>query len=85
MKTDGSWLFSCLDTLCFNGTYDAREMKQLIVNYIWDNQNMLENHVDGEFNDYWDKMELKKTLEHTITFITFWVLYLPKSSLKCIG
>ena len=22
---------------------------------------MFENHVDGDFNDYWDKMELDKT------------------------
>ena len=40
MKVDGSWLFSCLDTLCFNETYGTREMRQLIVNYVRDNQNM---------------------------------------------
>ena len=34
MKADGSWLFSCQDTLCFNGTYSAKEMRLLIVNYI---------------------------------------------------
>ena len=34
MKADGSWLFSCQDTLCFNGTYSAREMRLLIANYI---------------------------------------------------
>ena len=61
MKTDGSWLFSYLDTLWFNGTYDAREMRLLIVNYIRDNQNMFENHVDGDFKDYSDKMKLDKT------------------------
>ena len=61
MKEDGIWLFSCIDTLCFNRTYGAREMRQLIVNYIRDNQNMFENHADGEFNDYWDKIELDKT------------------------
>ena len=26
-----------------------------------------------------------KLVQYTITFITFWVLYLPKSSQKCIG
>ena len=60
MKVDGSWLFSYLDTLCFNWTYNARKMRQLIVNYIRDNR-MLENHFDGDFNDYWDKIELDKT------------------------
>ena len=57
MKADGSWLFSCLDTLYFSRTYRAREMRQLIVNYIRDNQNIFENHVDRDFNDYWDKMK----------------------------
>ena len=61
MKANGSRLFSCLDTLCFNGTYGAREMRLLVVNYIRKNQNMFENHVDGNFNDYWDKMKLDKT------------------------
>ena len=61
MKADGSWLFSCLNTLCFNGTYGAREIRLLIVNYIRNNQNMFENHVNGDFNNYWDKMELDKT------------------------
>ena len=61
MKADESWLFSCLDTLYFNGTYGVKEMRQLTVNYIRDNQNMFENHVDGDFNDYWNKMELNKT------------------------
>ena len=58
MKADGSWLFSYLDTLCFNGTYGVREMILLIVNYIRNNQSMFENHVDGDFNDYCDKIEL---------------------------
>ena len=61
MKADGGWLFSCLDTLRFNWTYGARKMRLLIVNYIWDNQNLFENHVDRNFDDYWDKMELNKT------------------------
>ena len=61
MKANGSWLFSCLDTLCFNRTYGAREMRLLIVNYIRDNKKMFENHVNGNFNDYWDKLELDKT------------------------
>ena len=61
MKADGGWLFSCLDTLCFIGTYGARKMRLLIVNYIRDNQNLFENHVDRNFDDYWDKMELNKT------------------------
>ena len=52
MKADRNWLFSCLDTLWFNGTYGAREVRLLIVNYIRNNQNMFENHVDGDFNDY---------------------------------
>ena len=51
-KANGSWLFSWIDTLLFNGTYGTREMRQLIANYIRDNQNMFENHVDGDFNDY---------------------------------
>ena len=69
MKADGSWLLSCLDTLCFKGNDSAREMRQLIVNYIRDNQNMFENHVDGNFNDYWDKMELDKTWERIQNYL----------------
>ena len=61
MKEDWSWLFSCLDTLYFYITYDDREMRQLIVNYIRENQNIFENYVDEDFNEYWDKMELDKT------------------------
>ena len=62
IKTDENWLFSCLNTLRFNGAYGAKEMRQLIVNYIRDNQNMFVNHVDWYFNDYWYKMELDKTM-----------------------
>ena len=51
-KANGSWLFSWIDTLLFNGTYGAREMRQLIAIYIRDNQNMFVNHVDGGYNDY---------------------------------
>ena len=36
-------------------------MRQLIVNYIRDNQNMCKNLIDEDFNDYWDKMKLDKT------------------------
>ena len=61
VKADKNWLFSCLDTLCFNGTYGAREMRLLIVNYIRNNQNMFKYHVDGDFNYNWNKMELDKT------------------------
>ena len=71
MKADGSWLFSNLDTFCFNGTYGTREMRLLIVNYIRNNQNMLENHVDEDFNDYWDKMELDKTRETYTKLLAF--------------
>ena len=35
-------------------------MRQLIVNYILENQNMFENYVDEDFNEYWDKMELDR-------------------------
>ena len=59
MKADGSWLFSCLDTLCFNWTYCAKEIRQLIVNYIRGNQNMFENHIDEDFNNYWDKKRIR--------------------------
>ena len=61
MKANGSWLFSCLNTYSFKGTFGARKMRQLIVNYIRDNQSMSENHFDGDFNDYWDKMKLDNT------------------------
>ena len=72
MKVDGSWLFLCLDILCFNGTYGAREIRQLIVNYIRDNQSIIDNHVDGDFKDYWDKMELKKLVNiYRITCILY--------------
>ena len=30
---------------------------------------MFENHVDGDFNDNWDKMELDKTWEHIQNFL----------------
>ena len=43
------------------GTYGSRKMRLLIVNYIWNNQSIFENHVDIDFNDYKDKMELDKT------------------------
>ena len=69
MKADGSCLFSCLDTLCFNGTYGSREVRLLIVNYIRNKQNMFENHFDGYFNYYWDKMELDKTWEHIQNYL----------------
>ena len=55
MKADGSLLFLCLDTLCFNGTYGVREMRLFIVNYIRNNKSIFENHVDGDFNDYSNK------------------------------
>ena len=71
MKADGSWLISCLNTLCFNRTYGAREMRLLIVNYIRNNQNMFENHVDRNFNDYWDKMKLDKTWGTYTELLTF--------------
>ena len=51
MEADGSWLFWLQDTLCFNWAYGAWEMRQLIVNYNRVNQNMFENHVDGDFNE----------------------------------
>ena len=32
---------------------------------------MFENHVDGDFNDYWDKMELDKTRGTYTELLTF--------------
>ena len=60
---EGRWkliIFISRYTL-FKRTYGAREMRLLVVNYIRNNQNMFEYNVDGDFNDYWDKMELDKS------------------------
>ena len=32
---------------------------------------MFENHADGDFNGYWDKMELDKTWEHIQNYLHY--------------
>ena len=58
----------------FNGTYGVTEKRKSIVNYIQDNQNIFENHVDGDFNEYWYKMELDKACGTYTELLAFYTI-----------